>query len=131
VVRTVRPIHSHLPNEAAEYDHKEKKENTHNFKPDDSADTLKGAQESANPAGDAPCSLAGDLSSRTALRSAGTRIGGLGNRSWPACGSLRAGGYALPGNAAGNAKTDPKSATNGLGLHSDLMVTAWLANRLS
>lgn len=119
MIGTMRPVHSHLPDETAEKDHKEKKEDPHDLKPDNASDAMKGSQKSPNPPGDASGRFPCNLSCCTALLGAYRSIRALSGSCWLAGSSLCAGRYPLAGNASGDAKADPKRATNGLGFHSD------------
>jgi hypothetical protein len=117
VVRAMRPAHAGFPNRGTENDHGQKEKYTDDFKPNSSADALEGAEESANPAGDASGSLPSHLTGSTALRGTGRSICWLNGRGLSG-GARLAGGYALTGNAAGDAKADTNSTTDGLGFHS-------------
>lgn len=121
VVGPVRPAEAGLPDGGAEDDHGQE-EDACDFKPDNSADAAKGAQEAADPGGDAARSLAGNLAGGAGL--GGSGAGWSGGGGWPAGGGLGASGNALAGDAAGDAQADAESAAYGLRFHFALMVTA-------
>jgi len=115
----MRPIQSSLPDSRAEDHHRQEEENADYFEPDNAANALEGAQKSPNPAGDASGLFPRNLARSTALRVPCSCIRGLRGRGWLAGCRLRAGRYSLARDTAGDAKADPKRATNGLGFHSD------------
>lgn len=128
MVRAVSPAEAGAPGGGSENHYGQKEKDASNFKPEDSTDALEWAQKTADPTRDATSGLTGDLPGGAAgdLALAGT---GASSRHRPAGGSLGAGSYALAGNTSRDAETDANGAANGLRLHFDLMVTAWLPER--
>jgi hypothetical protein len=125
VVRAVSPAQAGSPGAGSENHYRQEEEDAGHFKPEDSPNTAKGAQKTADPAGKPVRGLACDLpgGAATGVGLVGT---GAGSRRWLAGRSLGAGSYALAGNASGDADTDAESAANGMRLHFDSMVTVRL-----
>jgi hypothetical protein len=124
VVRPVGPAKAGSPGGRNEGQNRQKEEHTRDLKPEGPADTPKGAQKTADPAGNPSrglaCGLPGAEVPQVRLRGAG------GGRSWPSGYGLSDGSHALSCYASRDAQADAESAPNGMRLHFDLMVTACL-----
>ncbi len=121
MVRPVRPAHAGSPYCRAKDDHRQEEENAGYLKPQSPSNAAEGAQKAADAAGNTARGLAGDLAGGADLGSSFCGLlGGL-----IGCG-LGAGGHSLAGDASGDAESDTEDAPDGLRLHFDLMVTAWL-----
>ena len=102
------------PQSGGKDDDGQEEENAGDFKPENSAYTAEGLQETAYAAGDAPGDLTGRLPFGAALRDG---FSGWLLRRRVGC-SSRTGSDSLAGNASGDAKTDAEGAADGFRFHS-------------
>jgi hypothetical protein len=135
VIRAVRPAQPGSPQGGAKDHHGQEEEDAGDLKPQNSADPAEGAQEARQALSDSMPGLPSDLanwSAGGAILGDGSILGGAGGGGTGrlAVGGLCGGGYALPDDAACDADSNAESAANGLRLHFDLMVTAWLLTAL-
>jgi hypothetical protein len=118
MIGPLRPTGPHAPKVWSKYDYRQKKEDAGDFKPQDAAHTLEGAQKAANAASDTPTGLS-DFSGRLRRHlGPGCRIRGrlglgLGSRS-----RFHRSFEALARHLAGDAKSGAEDTPNGLWSHS-------------
>lgn len=118
MIGTVEATGPDAPKGWSKHDHGQKKEDAHDFKPDNAAYAAEGAQKAAYAAGHAPCSLTGSPAMG----------GSRGNWAGGHTGSgLRVSGCALADDAPRDAQADAQSAADGVRFHSAMMVAAPLA----
>ena len=129
MIRPMRPAQASSPQHGPKHDHWERKENAGNLKPHNPAHAAKRLQEAPHPARCSACSLGRGLA-RNPARNTALRRAGSGSRCRLAGRGLGTCGHTLAGDPSGDAESDAQCPANGLRLHFDLMVTAWLLTAL-
>jgi hypothetical protein len=126
----MRPAEAGPPQDRAEDYHGQEEKDAGDLQPQDAANPAKRLQETPDSLGHSARGVARNLARNLARGAAHDLIlagSGCGSLGWLAGCDLGAGGYALAGDACGDAQSDAESAADGLRLHFDMMVTARLA----